>query len=204
MAITSIKTGSSFTNLQKYDNFLGPNAAYNPSSYESIATVTAAGGETSLSFTSIPSTYASLQIRALVRTLRALDGSDSLLITLNSDTGANYSRHRITGDGTTAAAGESTSNVSMSIVNSGTVNDSALANTFAANLIDIHDYASTTKNKTMRAFSGANANSASTSFVMGLFSSGWYNTAAVTTITFTNSFGFKAGSVFSLYGIKGA
>jgi len=92
----------------------------------------------------------------------------------------------------------------MAIINAGTVCDSSLANTFAVNLIDIHDYASTTKYKTLRSFSGANANSASTSFVMGLFSSAWYSTSAVTSITFTNSFGFKAGTTFSLYGIKGA
>ena len=30
MAITSIKTGSSFTNLQKYNDFLGPNPAFIP------------------------------------------------------------------------------------------------------------------------------------------------------------------------------
>lgn len=198
MTISSVKTGAIG------DSLLAGNAAFNPSSYESIATVTAAGGETSLSFTSIPSTYASLQVRSLVRTLRALDGSDSLLITFNSDSGANYSRHRLTGDGTTVAAAGSASNTSMAIINAGTVCDSSLANTFAVNLIDVHDYASATKNKTLRAFSGANANSASTSFVMGLFSSAWYNTSAVTSITFTNSFGFKAGSVFSLYGIKGA
>ena len=47
MAITSIKTGSSFTNLIKYNDFLAGNTAYNPippNSYESIATVTVGSG----------------------------------------------------------------------------------------------------------------------------------------------------------------
>lgn len=170
--------------------------------YESIATITAAGGETSLSFTSIPGTYASLQIRALVRTLRALSGTDSMQVTFNSDTGSNYAHHRLTGDGSTAAAGGSASTTSATIINTATVMDSSTAGIFAGNIIDIHDYASTTKNKTMRAFSGANGNTADTSFLMGLSSGLWVNTATITSITFTNSFGFKAGSVFSLYGIK--
>ena len=172
--------------------------------YESIATVTAAGGETTLSFTSIPSTYQHLQIRALVRTLRALAGTDSMTVQFNSDSGSNYAHHRLTGDGSTAAAGGSSSTTSATIINTATVMDSSTANIFAGNIIDIHDYASTIKNKTVRTFSGANGNTADTSFVMGLSSGLWVNTSAITSITFGNSFGFKAGSVFSLYGIKGA
>ena len=173
-------------------------------SYESIATVTAAGSETTLSFTSIPSTYQHLQIRASVRTLRALAGTDSMTVRFNSDSGSNYAHHRLTGDGSTAAAGATAATTTASIINTATVCESSTANIFAANIIDIHDYASTTKNKTMRAFSGGNGNTADTAFVMGLSSGLWVNTAAITSITFGNSFGFKVGSVFSLYGIKGA
>lgn len=202
MAITSIKTGSSFTNLQKYNDFLGPNAAYDPGATWLIQRVTAVGGETSITFSSIPQTYKSIQIRALVRTLRALDGSDSMLVRFNSDSGTNYSTHQLYGNGSSAGRYASASDSSAIIQNTATIMDSSLANTFAGNIIDVHDYASTTKAKTMRGFSGANANSSSTGFLMGLPSAAWYNTSAITSITFTNSFGFKAGSTFALYGMK--
>jgi len=172
--------------------------------FESIASITATGGETSLSFTSIPGTYQHLQIRGIARTLRALTGTDTMFITLNSDTGSNYSRHRLTGDGSTAAAGGAASSTSLAIINGATVMDSSTANIFAANIIDIHDYASTSKNTTMRAFSGGNGNTTTNEFVMGLYSGGYFNTSAITSISLENSFGFKAGSTFALYGIKGA
>ena len=198
MAVISIK------NKTKSGSLLAGNPSYVPPSFESIATVTATGGETSLSFTSIPGTYASLQVRALIRTLRALNGGDSLTIQFNSDSGSNYSYHQIYGNGTAVGPYAGTSTTSIAILNSATIMDSSLANAFAANIIDIHDYASTTKNKTMRAFSGAEANTTGTSFEMGLSSGAWRSTSAITSITFANSFGFKAGSTFSLYGIKGA
>lgn len=198
MAVISIK------NKTKSGSLLAGNEAFDPGSFVSIATITAAGGETSLSFTSIPGTYASLQIRALVRTLRALDGTDSMLIRFNSDSGTNYSTHQLYGNGTSAGTYSSVSDSSAIIQNTATVMESSLANTFAVNLINIHDYASTTKAKTMRAFCGAELNSTSTGVLMGLASAAWYNTSAITSITFTNSFGFKAGSKFALYGIKGA
>lgn len=198
MAVISIK------NKIKSGSLLAGNTGYDPGAFVSLATITAVGGETSLSFTSIPSGYASIQIRALVRTLRALDGSDSMLVRFNSDSGTNYSTHQLYGNGTSVGRYASASDSSAIIQNTATVMDSSLANTFAANIINIHDYASTTKAKTMRGFSGAEGNSASTGFLMGLPSAAWYNTSAITSITFTNSFGFKAGSVFSLYGIKGA
>ena len=46
--------------------FLGTGVAASTSSYESIATTTVgAGGSSSISFTSIPSTYTHLQVRGL-------------------------------------------------------------------------------------------------------------------------------------------
>jgi len=63
MAITSIKTGSSFTNLVKYNDFLGPNSAYIPTSYESIASATGTGSSNTITLSSIPSTYKHLQLR---------------------------------------------------------------------------------------------------------------------------------------------
>jgi hypothetical protein len=69
-------------------------------------------------------------------------------------------------------------------------------------LIDILDYASTTKNKTLRGFTGADLNgSGNSNIVSGL----WINTAAITSIQIiAEATAFKAGSTFALYGIKEA
>jgi hypothetical protein len=65
--------------------------------YESIATVTVgSGGSSSISFTSIPSTYQHLQVRAIQR---CSSGVNNLQMQLNSDTGNNYSTHRLGGTG---------------------------------------------------------------------------------------------------------
>jgi hypothetical protein len=213
ITVRGLTTGTAYTFTCTASNPFGTSGASSasnsvtpvtPTSFESIATITATGGETSLSFTSIPSSYVSIQIRALVRTSRALEGTDSMVIRFNSDSGANYSTHQFYGNGTSPGVYISTSDSSAVIQNSATIMNGSLANSFAGNIIDIHDYASTTKTKTMRAFSGGEANNASTGFIMGLASASWRSTSAITSITFTNGFGFQAGSVFSLYGIKGA
>jgi hypothetical protein len=199
MAITSIKTGSSFTNLQKYNDFLGPNSAYIPPSFESIATASPTSGST-VSFTSIPSTYKSLQIRVAVITPST--ANPSLNITYNSDSGSNYTLHQLRGNSTDAAALGSAprTNFSLSNYSGMTVNNPNVA------IVDIVDYASTTKYKTTRAFYGQNLNSSSIYNNVILVSGLWLSTSAINSITFTVSGGesFGAGTLISLYGIKGA
>ena len=70
-------------------------------SFESIATVTGNGVLTSLSFTSIPSTYKSLQIRYSVA---APTSAGQLQMRFNSDTATNYWYHETYGNGTSATA----------------------------------------------------------------------------------------------------
>ena len=204
MAITKIKGTSSFTNLTKYDSFLAGNAAYNPSSYESIATITATGGETSLAFTSISGSYSSLQIRSLVGDTDTGGYGLDLYVRFNSDSGNNYAYHRLRGNGSTASA---TGNSAYSYIILGSGNIAATdGNIRAAMITDIHDYASTTKAKTVRSFAGNDANTASTNYRVDLSSGLWTSTSAITRIDFYAIGGtaFRAGSTFALYGIKGA
>ena len=198
MAITSIKTGSSFTNLVKYDNFLAGNPAFNPSSYESIASVTAAGGETSLTFSSIPSTYKHLQVR-WVNQLSAA-GSTGIWFRPNNDSGANYAYHQLTGNGTAASAqGNTSSSIGMIAASFG-----YNANYKNVGVFDLIDYASTTKYKTGRAFSGFEDNSGTATSTLRLTSSLWMSTTAVSSlVVYMNTDAFMAGSTFALYGIKG-
>lgn len=172
-------------------------------SFESIATVTAAGGETSFTFSSIPSTYKHLQIRGLARNTSATAGTAGSTIRFNGDTAANYSAHALTGNGTSASAIGFGSQTRI-FLTSNEVRGSSISDTFGACIIDVIDYASTTKNKTVRAFDGGDINSASPSGAVTLDSGLWMSTSAVTSLTITvGATGFAAGTVFALYGIKG-
>jgi len=169
--------------------------------FYSIATVTAAGGETSLSFTSIPSTYKSLQIRGIYRDGFAAAGGSELDIRFNSDsTSGHYWYHYLYGNGTSAgAAGGSYSAVALPYFGSSNSNTAGI---FGAGIIDIIDYASTTKYKTVRSIQGVDANIASTSYQINLSSGMWNSTSAITSITLLPSTSFVAGNSFALYGIN--
>ena len=170
--------------------------------YESIATLTASGGETSLTFNSIPSTYKHLQIRGIYRdTYTANTFALGVTLQFNSDTGSNYSRHSLIGDGSAASAQGSASQTYIQVSNAGYSGTNPI---FGASITDIIDYASTTKNKTVRAFSGADGNSATYPQV-GLDSGAWLSTSAITSIKINKGLtAFAAGTTFALYGIKGA
>jgi len=195
MAITSIKTGSSFTNLVKYNDFLGPNPAFNPSSYESIASFTPTSGS-SITFNSIPSTYTHLQLRCL--TMQTLGNGYSLGITFNGDTSAVYTTHTLYGNGSSATASGGANTTEYTPIGFGPGLVSSNPN---VGIIDIHDYASTTKFKTARSFFGADNNSTNGSVEL---TSGLYrSTSAITSITITFVSTGPTGSSYALYGIKG-
>ena len=205
MAITSIKTGSSFTNLVKYNDFLAGNPAFFPSSYESIATVTAAGGEGSLTFSSIPSTYASLQIRGMYKDTATTDYGFgvNILCRVNSIS-SGYTKHNLYGNGSSTAA---TAGTSESFINYGGCymsSGGSYTNMIYPIIIDIHNYSNTTQNKTIRYITGNDANQASTNRTMSLGSNLVQSTAAISSISFFPAdSGFAAGTTFALYGIKG-
>jgi len=183
---------------------LGNGAGGGGGSYESIATVTGNGSASTLTFSSIPSTYVSLQIRAIGRDTNAGTAAGNFLMTFNSDTGANYSRHNLRGTGATAAASGATGATNINL-NAFAWFSGTAANTFGAAIVDIHNYASTTQNKTVRALLGVNDNGSSGNEQITLASAAWFNTAAITTITLvSDGTAFATGTQFALYGIKGA
>ncbi len=164
--------------------------------YESIASATGTGSSGTISFTSIPSTYKHLQIRYMPTTTTS---SQTIYLRVNSDTGTNYAKHKLVGTGAATSAGgtASTSSIEISGINIGQ------GTTYpSCGIIDIHDYASTTKYKTIRDIGAFDANgSGEINLVSGL----WINTAAITSITiFVGAGNFATSSVFALYGIKGA
>jgi hypothetical protein len=167
--------------------------ALNASSYDSIATVTVGvGGSSSISFTSIPSTYKHLQIRTFV----LQSAADNFYMQLNSDTAANYSWHQLTGDGASAGAYGTVGASNMLV---GNVNSAATSYGSGA-VIDIFEYANTNTYKTVRSLLGSDANG---SGLVALRSGNWRSTSAVSSITIGASSGsFKQYSSFALYGCK--
>ena len=174
-------------------------------SFESIATVTPSSGATSVTFSSIPSTYQHLQIRGIYRdTNTAGNAYQNLFLQFNSDTGNNYASHAIIGTGSTASATGGASATYITLNNSGS-NSSTLSNTFGVFIVDVHDYASTNKNKTTRSFHGCDFNVTNTDSRLALGSGLWMNTNAINTIRFSPAAtAFATGTTFALYGIKGA
>ena len=208
MAITKL-SDSSITTGDKYISMLAGNSAYMPPSYESIATVTVgSGGASNVEFTGISSSYAHLQIRCIMRTDRSYPLDIPYIQVGNGsiDTGANYSFHRLYGNGSTASADGGANSTDMyTMVSSSSTGG---ADIFAAGIIDILDYANTNKYKTIRLLSGVDLNGTPSGVGGQLyFSSGnWRSTSAITNIRITPVVGpnFVQYTQFALYGIKGA
>jgi hypothetical protein len=168
--------------------------------FESIATATGTGSSSTITFSSIPSTYKHLQIRGIGRTTRAATDS-ALVVRLNGDTASNYTYHTLLGNGTAASAGGFVTQTNMFLGRA--AGNTAAANLAGVSLIDIVDYASTTKNKTLRSFHGIDANGVFTGDVY-LSSGLWLSTSAITSISLIVSDGssWTTASTFALYGIN--
>lgn len=156
--------------------------------FESIATVTVgSGGSSSITFSSIPGTYAHLQLRAIHRLTTAQD------IALTFNAGSLSRRHYLYGDGATAAAGADTTN--------GVFASPTTADTFGATIVDFLDYANTNKTKTIRSFTGKDVNGSGGQILLMSQLYDW--TGAITSITLSGPT-VQQHSHFALYGIKSA
>jgi hypothetical protein len=167
------------------------------SSYESIATVSLGSSQTTISFSSIPSTYKHLQLRFIARSTR-VNAGDYMNMRFNSDSSSIYAKHHLAGDGSGAGAGAQSSAAQIELNRISAAN--ATSGVFGAGVIDLLDYANTSKNKTARALIAYDNNgSGEIYFQSGL----WASTTAVNAISFTCNNDFAANSQFALYGIKG-
>lgn len=165
-------------------------------SFDSIATFTGNGTTNTYTFSSIPQTYKNLQVRvSAIGT-----GGGSLVMRINGDTGNNYSRHQLRGDGTNATAGASLSSNLMQISGAPGSIDTSFP---MASVTDIIDYASTSKNKVTRTLAGVDTNG-TLDQAINMTSNIWLNTSAITSLTiFSTGTVFSTGTSIALYGIKG-
>ena len=165
--------------------------------YDALATVTVpSGGAASISFVGIPSGYKHLQLRYILRDSFAANVDYTTLKFNGASSG--YSWHYLRGNG---AAAQSSAGASASSIRVGFItyaNDPA--NTFGVGVMDVLDYANTTKFKTMRNLNGADTNGAG---LISLSSGLYQSTDAITSITFeTAGTAYVANSTFALYGVK--
>ena len=159
-----------------------------PTTYEPIATNTLSSATSSVTFSSIPGTYTDLIIVGSVK----LNGSgDYLGLQFNSDTGSNYSRTRLSGNGSAASSERESNSARINMYNQSSSN-------FFANIIHIQNYSNSTTYKTV--ISRNDIVDWNTNAQAGL----WRNTAAITSITLIGGGNLASGCAFTLYGIKAA
>jgi hypothetical protein len=171
-------------------------------SFDALATITVpSGGASTISFIGIPQTYQHLELRFVGRTV-ASDTAENAWIQFNGDTSANYSWGYLEGDGSggtaTGRGADATRLLAgrLAAANSG-------SNVFAATIVEILDYASTTKKTTVRTLGGIDRNgSGNLRQDSGLYFD--YSNPAVTSIQITNgnAQNYAEYSTFALYGVK--
>ena len=173
-----------------------------PNSYEAIATVTVgSGGASSITFSSIPQTYAHLQIRGIDQQYYGVNDRGYTAVQFNGSTSSIYSRHQLWATGGSPNAYATTANNYGYCGFSALVGPTPRSQYFALNIIDILDYTNTNKYKTVRGFGGQDFNGSGD---VGIVTSMWPNTAAITSIVIPGINGtFQQNSTYTLYGIKG-
>jgi len=161
-----------------------------------LATVSLTSTASSIVFSGIPSNYTHLQLRVYGLGNTASSG----LLRFNSDTGSNYSWHALSGNGASTLSNYGSTQTFM--IGNGFGDGPNSSNTPFVTVVDILDYANTSKYKIGRMLDGQDKNGSGRIAIMsGL----WMNTAAVSTITVAPSSGsYTANSSFALYGIKSA
>jgi len=174
-----------------------------PNSYESIETLNGTGSSTSFTFSSIPQTFQHLQIRGYAMAVGGGTARDYVRVHVNGTTSSIYTNHWVYVANATVTVQSDNTNTKM-YGNSARGGTQFSSNDVGVMIIDIHDYASTTKNKTFYMHSGWAPNSAPNMYCQ-LGSGMPLTTSAITSITLGNdNNNFATNSQWALYGIKGS
>ena len=160
--------------------------------YEPIATTTLGSAQASVTFSSISGSYTDLVLVLSVKGSTANFPS----LRFNGDSGSNYSRTILTGDGSTASSTRGFNENSANI----NYNAQTSSSEFNYNSIThIQNYSNSTTYKTQ--ITRANQAALGTDAIVTL----WRNTNAITQIDcITNTGNYASGSTFTLYGILAA
>jgi hypothetical protein len=156
-----------------------------------ISSQTLGSAASSITFSSIPATYTDLRLVFVLKNTSA----DNPIVRLNSDSGSNYSRTFIRGDGS-AVSSQRGSNTTETILG---YNYSGASAQWTFYTLDFFSYAGST-NKTFLITSSEDENGVG--YVYRMVSL-YRSTSPITTITLSNfsSNTFAAGTTATLYGI---
>ena len=176
-----------------------------PVTYSLIASNTLSSAAASVTFSAIPNTYTDLVLRFTARSTAAGATDARGDIRLNGITTNLYSDTTIFGDGSTAQSTRATSATYLSCFTVSAAD--ATTNAFGTVELYLPNYANTSNNKTVSAYSAAESNTATaTAWYWNGATAGLYrSTSAITEINIAlraSGSSFVSGSSFFLYGIK--
>lgn len=158
-----------------------------------IATTTLSSGADTITFNSISGSYTDLKLVLVAKSQPTNNRFPA--IRFNSDSGANYARIRLAGNGSTVSTTSSTSETSITVLQTGMDDTYPVLITF-----DIFNYSGST-NKTVL-WTASEDDNGSGSVIRGIGL--WRNTGAITSITLTATSGtgiYATGTTATLYGI---
>jgi hypothetical protein len=164
-----------------------------PATYEPIATTTLGSAATSLTFSSIPSTYTDLRLVFVGATA----SSDAINARVNGDTGTNYSDTSLEGNGTAASSQRVSNRTFWSLEGYWQANTNT---TIFMQTLDIFSYAGSTFKTALGTGSNDKNGSGDTIRTVHL----WRSTSAITSITIASAVNLVVGTTATLYGIKNA
>jgi hypothetical protein len=154
--------------------------------YTPLANLTLGSTATSVTFSSINQTYRDLIL--VTNVTHSANAEIDLTIRFNGDSGANYNRVAMTGNGSAAASFAQTSNNGAELLGAST--------TISGAITQVMDYSATDKHKTVLFRGNLTAGRVSATAAR------WANTAAITSLSVSVLSGnYAIGSTFSLYGI---
>lgn len=169
-----------------------------PSTYEKIEARTLSSNQTTVTFSSIPSTYTDL---VFIFDPATVSAGRTLFMRFNGDTATNYSYTNLDGTGSAAASSRGSNSTSIQIESSNVGTASTLN---ASNcIVHINNYSNATTYKTAlcRINNAAGSSFPGVAQIVGL----WRSTSAITSISITtNADQQLSGAIFTLYGIKAA
>jgi len=160
--------------------------------YEKIATTTLGSSSPTVTLSSIPATYTDLRLVFVPLGT----STQNMNMTINGDTGSNYSWTNLRGDGGGAYSASATSQANINLTY-GTSITTTNANLYE---IDIFSYASSTYKTLLNKYSADKSISGNLGVQVAL----WSSTSAITSVTFTAATNFAANTTLSIYGIKAA
>jgi hypothetical protein len=171
-----------------------------PATYEPIVTTTLGSAASTITFSSIPSTYTDLRLVLTGKCIHTSPTQGTIIARFNGDTGSNYSYTWIYGNGSAATSSTASSLTGQRLWFAA---DTAISNLASLATLDIFNYAGSTFKTMLHEHSNDDTTAAITVGRRVLL---WRSTSAITSIELSNlSFtDYAAGTTATLYGIKSA